>query len=168
MQIRRVPDHRRVAGFEPFLQACRLHGAGVFCLVKTSNPGSADIQDLTLADGRPLWQQVAELVREWGEELVGENGLSAVGAVVGATHPGAVREARRRIDPSKPLNIPGLGPMHGLKTSVFLEVEGAAHYLPSYAGNLDIMTSAALACGDMMARRRMAAGVARGKQETVQ
>src|ERR1700736_1252669 len=73
---------------EPVLQACRLHGAGVFCLVKTSTPGSADIQDLTLADGRPLWQQVAELVREWGEELVGENGLSAVGAVVGATHPG--------------------------------------------------------------------------------
>jgi acetaldehyde dehydrogenase len=66
-----------------------------------------------------------------------------------------------------PLNIPGLGPMHGLKTSVFLEVEGAAHYLPSFAGNLDIMTSAALACGDMMARRRMAAGVARGKPETV-
>jgi acetaldehyde dehydrogenase len=74
------------------------------------------------------------------------------------------------IDASKPLNVPGLGPMHGLKTSVFLEV-GAAHYLPSYAGNLDIMTSAALACGDMMARRRMAAGVARGdrkNQETVQ
>jgi acetaldehyde dehydrogenase len=67
----------------------------------------------------------------------------------------------------QPLNIPGLGPMHGLKTSVFLEVEGAAHYLPSFAGNLDIMTSAALACGDMMARRRVAAGVARGKREMV-
>jgi acetaldehyde dehydrogenase len=47
------------------------------------------------------------------------------------------------------------------------EMEGAAHYLPSYAGNLDIMTSAALACGDMMARRRLAAGIARGHQETV-
>jgi orotidine-5'-phosphate decarboxylase len=93
---------------EPFLQACRLHGAGVFCLVKTSNPGSADIQDLTLADGRPLWQQVAELVREWGEELVGENGLSAVGAVVGATHPGAVREARRLL-PHAVLLLPGVG-----------------------------------------------------------
>jgi acetaldehyde dehydrogenase len=67
----------------------------------------------------------------------------------------------------KPLNVPGLGAKHGLKTSVFLEVEGAAHYLPSYAGNLDIMTSAALACGDMMARRRMAAGIARGYKETV-
>jgi acetaldehyde dehydrogenase len=51
---------------------------------------------------------------------------------------------------------------------VFLEVEGAAHYLPSYAGNLDIMTSAALACGDMMAERRIAAGIARGYKETTQ
>lgn len=61
----------------------------------------------------------------------------------------------------QPLNVPALGLRHGLKTSVFLEVEGAAHYLPSYAGNLDIMTSAALACGDLMARRRIAAGIAR-------
>jgi acetaldehyde dehydrogenase len=71
------------------------------------------------------------------------------------------------ISPDEPLNVPGLGPKHGLKTSVFLEVEGAAHYLPSYAGNLDIMTSAALACGDMMARRRVAAGIARGYKETM-
>lgn len=71
------------------------------------------------------------------------------------------------IAPEKPLNIPGVGPKHGLKTSVFLEVEGAAHYLPSYAGNLDIMTSAALACADMMARRRAEAGIARGQKEAV-
>jgi acetaldehyde dehydrogenase len=69
------------------------------------------------------------------------------------------------VSPEQPLNVPGLGPKHGLKTSVFLEVEGAAHYLPAYAGNLDIMTSAALACGDMMARRRIAAGIARGHKE---
>ncbi|WP_414676260.1 acetaldehyde dehydrogenase (acetylating) [Limnobacter sp.] len=50
-----------------------------------------------------------------------------------------------------PLNIPGHGHFSGLKTSVFLEVEGAAHYLPAYAGNLDIMTSAALATADRMA-----------------
>src|SRR5207245_2031500 len=70
---------------EPFLQACRLHGAGIFCLVKTSNAGGAEVQDLALSDGRPLWQEVARLVAEWGEDYLGENGLSAVGAVVGAT-----------------------------------------------------------------------------------
>ncbi|WP_297834827.1 acetaldehyde dehydrogenase (acetylating) [Pseudomonas sp.] len=51
-----------------------------------------------------------------------------------------------------PLKIPGLGTFSGLKTSVFLEVEGAAHYLPAYAGNLDIMTSAALATAERIAQ----------------
>ena len=52
---------------------------------------------------------------------------------------------------TQPVNVPGIGPTTGLKTSVFLEVEGAAHYLPAYAGNLDIMTSAALACAERFA-----------------
>jgi acetaldehyde dehydrogenase len=56
-----------------------------------------------------------------------------------------------------PLNIPGIGRLGGLKTSVFLEVEGAAHYLPAYAGNLDIMTSAALATAERMAEEMLAA-----------
>jgi len=50
-----------------------------------------------------------------------------------------------------PANIPGVGMMTGLKTTVFLEVEGAAHYLPAYAGNLDIMTSAALGTAEKIA-----------------
>jgi len=54
-----------------------------------------------------------------------------------------------------PLNIPGLGKFSGLKTSVFLEVEGAAHYLPAYAGNLDIMTSAGMATAERMAERML-------------
>ena len=93
---------------EPFLQSCRLHGAGIFCLVKTSNPGGAEVQDLTLSDGRPVWHRVAELVREWGEDLVGERGLSAVGAVVGATHPRSVGEARKLL-PQSVLLLPGVG-----------------------------------------------------------
>ena len=56
------------------------------------------------------------------------------------------------IPESAPLNIPGHGRFSGLKTSIFLEVEGAAHSLPAYAGNLDIMTSAALATAERMAQ----------------
>ena len=93
---------------EPFLAACRRSGAGLFCLVKTSNAGSADIQDLALSDGRRVWQQVAELVNEWGAGLVGERGLSSVGAVVGATYPRAVAEARRLM-PQAVLLLPGIG-----------------------------------------------------------
>jgi orotidine-5'-phosphate decarboxylase len=93
---------------EPFLAACRREGAGIFCLVKTSNEGVADIQELALSDGKPLWQHVAALVAEWGEELVGERGLSSVGAVVGATHPQAVGEARRLL-PRAVLLLPGIG-----------------------------------------------------------
>lgn len=55
------------------------------------------------------------------------------------------------IPADQPLNVPGLGKLSGLKTSIFLEVEGAAHYLPAYAGNLDIMTSAALMTAERMA-----------------
>lgn len=59
------------------------------------------------------------------------------------------------IGDNHPVNIPGIGPCSGLKTSVFLEVEGAAHYLPAYAGNLDIMTSAALATAERWVARTM-------------
>jgi len=95
-------------GVEPFLQAVRLHGAGLLILVRTSNPGAADLQDLTLSDGRPLWQHVARLVAEWGEPFVGERGLSSVGAVLGATLPRAVGEARR-IMPQAVFLLPGVG-----------------------------------------------------------
>jgi orotidine-5'-phosphate decarboxylase len=93
---------------EPFLAACRRSGSGIFCLVKTSNSGSADVQELALSDGRRVWHQVAELVAQWGEDLVGERGLSSVGAVMGATYPRAVGEARR-IMPQAILLLPGIG-----------------------------------------------------------
>jgi acetaldehyde dehydrogenase len=57
------------------------------------------------------------------------------------------------IGDNAPVRIPGIGPMSGLKTTIFLEVEGAAHYLPAYAGNLDIMTSAALVSADHWAAK---------------
>jgi orotidine-5'-phosphate decarboxylase len=66
------------------------------------------VQDLKLSDGRLLWQQVAELAREWGAELVGERGLSSVGLVVGATYPRAIGEVRR-LCPQQTLLLPGIG-----------------------------------------------------------
>jgi acetaldehyde dehydrogenase len=60
-----------------------------------------------------------------------------------------------RFGSNNPVHIPGIGTLEGIKTSVFLEVEGAAHYLPAYAGNLDIMTSAALSTGEKIARRKV-------------
>jgi orotidine-5'-phosphate decarboxylase len=92
---------------EPYLAAARRQGAGIFCIVKTSNAGG-DIQDVALSDGRPLWQHVASLVADWGADLIGEHGLSAVGAVVGATHPRAVAEARKLM-PQAVLLLPGVG-----------------------------------------------------------
>jgi orotidine-5'-phosphate decarboxylase len=93
---------------EPLLAACRRHGAGVFFLVRTSNAGATDVLDLALSDGRPLWQYVAGLVSEWGAPLVGAQGMSSIGAVVGATHPRAVSEARRLL-PHSPMLLPGIG-----------------------------------------------------------
>jgi orotidine-5'-phosphate decarboxylase len=93
---------------EPFVAACRRSGTGLFCLVKTTNAGSADLQDVAMADGRPLWQHTAQLVNEWGAGLVGERGLSSIGAVVGATYPRAVAEARKLM-PQAVLLLPGIG-----------------------------------------------------------
>jgi orotidine-5'-phosphate decarboxylase len=97
---------------EPFLAACRAGGTGIFCLVKTSNPGSVDVQDVLLDDGRRLWEHVAGLVDAWGEELVGDSGLSSVGAVVGATFPREVARARELL-PRTVLLLPGIGAQGG-------------------------------------------------------
>jgi len=61
-----------------------------------------------------------------------------------------------RFGSNNPVAIPGVGTFEGIKTSVFLEVEGAAHYLPAYAGNLDIMTSAALRTAEKIAQKKLA------------
>ncbi len=96
---------------EPFLGAVRRGGVGIFVVVRTSN-ASGDLQDAVLKDGRPMWHYVAGLVDEWGEGTVGEIGLNSVGAVVGATHPRAVAEARKLM-PRSILLLPGIGAQGG-------------------------------------------------------
>ena len=97
---------------DPYLAACRRQGAGLFCVLNTSNEGGADVQELALSDGHPLWHHLARMVHELGEELVGSRGLSSVGAVVGATHPRAVGEARRLM-PQAVMLLPGVGAQGG-------------------------------------------------------
>jgi len=81
-----------------------------------------------------------------------EDSIEEMAKAVNAYVPGYRLKQKVQFDEVQNLNIPGLGKLSGLKTSIFLEVEGAAHYLPAYAGNLDIMTSAALATAERMAQ----------------
>jgi len=96
---------------EPFLAACDA-GAAIFVLVRTSNAGSADLQELELAAGGQLWERVADLVRAAGAGRTGPDGLASVGAVIGLTRPAALRRARELM-PAAPLLIPGLGAQGG-------------------------------------------------------
>lgn len=96
----------------PFVERARQAGRGVFCLVRTSNPGAADLEDLPLADGRPWHEAVASLVARAGDAGVGDSGLSDVGAVVGATAPQHL-ERLRTLMPSQPFLIPGVGAQGG-------------------------------------------------------
>lgn len=88
---------------QPFLDYA---DRGCFVLCKTSNPGSADLQDLRLADGRPLYLEVARRARdEW-------NANGNIGLVVGATHPAVTAEVRAMC-PELPLLVPGVGAQGG-------------------------------------------------------
>lgn len=95
-------------GLEPFFSRTRREGKGAFVLVKTSNPSSREIQDLPLAAGGLLYEQVADLVSAWGRDCVGGSGYQAVGAVVGGTHPEQGSALRRRM-PRVPFLVPGYG-----------------------------------------------------------
>jgi len=94
-------------GVLPFVQACRRHDRGVFVLVKTSNPSSGQLQDLRV-EGRAVYELVGGLVADWGKELVGAEGYSAVGAVVGATYPEQGADLRARL-PRTFFLLPGYG-----------------------------------------------------------
>jgi len=98
-------------GVKPFVKVCAEEKKGIFVLVKTSNPSSGEFQD-RLIDGRALYEHVAEKVVEWGAETVGENGYSAVGAVVGATYP-EQGKLLRKLMPKSYILVPGYGAQGG-------------------------------------------------------
>jgi len=105
-----------IDGIAPFLKRAP-NGKGVFVLVKTSNPSSGELQDLAVKStgaqgGMCLCDEVAALVEQWGADFVGESGYSAVGAVVGATFPGAAARLRGLM-PHAILLVPGYGAQGG-------------------------------------------------------
>jgi orotidine-5'-phosphate decarboxylase len=96
----------------PFIEAARERGAGLFALVRTSNPGAADIQDRKLAGGGTVSEALARMIHELGEPGVGGSGLSDVGAVTGATAPERL-EALRALMPRAVWLLPGIGAQGG-------------------------------------------------------
>lgn len=95
----------------PFVDTCLTHGAGIFILVKTSNPGGGLFQDLVAA-GRPLYRHVAERVESLACQTLGQCGYGAVGAVVGATYPEQLAQLRGEM-PHAWFLVPGYGAQGG-------------------------------------------------------
>ena len=96
---------------EPLIEAALERGAGIFSLVRTSNPGAADFQDLS-AEGRPLHEHLAAFVAERAPRLAGSGGLSGMGAVIGATAPEHLARLRELM-PDSIFLVPGVGAQGG-------------------------------------------------------
>lgn len=96
---------------EPFVKVATERGAGIYVLVRTSNPGATIFQDRE-TDGQKLFQQVAAVVEGFNSESLGETGYGIVGAVVGATYPAELSELRQAM-PQTPFLVPGYGAQGG-------------------------------------------------------
>ena len=130
-------------GIRPLLEDCKQYNKGIFILVKTSNPSSGELQDLQIAPKQnpvgaglapahvgtgvnpapteTVFEKVAHLVSDWGQDLVGDSNYSSVGIVVGATYPEQIKNLRK-ILPQSIFLIPGYGAQGG----------GAADVLPAF------------------------------------
>jgi orotidine-5'-phosphate decarboxylase len=97
---------------EPFVRQSVRTGAGIYVLVRTSNPGAATFQNLTGASGLPVYREVAAVVEQLAMETCAGYAYGAVGAVVGATYPQELNELRAVL-PHAPLLIPGYGSQGG-------------------------------------------------------
>jgi orotidine-5'-phosphate decarboxylase len=112
---------------KPFIEAARDCDKGLFVLVRTSNPGSAGMQDVKLADGRTWSEMLAETLNPIAAEMVGTQGWSALGAVVGATQTETMASMRARL-PKSIFLLPGYGTQGAtaeMTRAAFTEGKGA-------------------------------------------
>lgn len=105
-----------VDGIAPFAKVASVRDRGLFVLVRTSNPSARDLQDL-VADGRPIYRHVAELVSGWAAPYRDDSGYSLMGAVVGATYPEQLAELRAAM-PGVIFLVPGYGAQGGTARDV--------------------------------------------------
>ena len=109
----------RSDGIKPFIKDCSEYGKGIFIILKTSNPSSSELQDIKTEDGQEIYKHMAKFINEWGKELIGENGYSAVSVVVGATQPKQLKELRELM-PNAFFLIPGYGAQGGKAEDIAL------------------------------------------------
>jgi orotidine-5'-phosphate decarboxylase len=110
---------------QPFIDVAQKRDAGVFVLVKTSNPGGKMLQDLVAA-GRPLYRHVADYVERQATATVGPCGYGVVGAVVGATYPAQLAELRAAM-PHTLFLVPGFGSQGGTARDVAAAFDANGH-----------------------------------------
>lgn len=101
------------------MEDCKKYGKGIFVLVKTSNKSSGELQDIVTESGEKIYEKVANLVNEWGKELIGKYGYSSISSVVGATYPKQLEELRKTM-PSSYFLIPGYGAQGGKAEDIAL------------------------------------------------
>jgi orotidine-5'-phosphate decarboxylase len=118
-----------VDAIEPFALAARESGAGVLVLVRTSNAGARDVEDLALQGGEVVWERLAQIVARLGVDGVGESRVSDIGAVIGATEPGHLARARALMAHA-PFLLPGVGAQGGRVEEL------APAFAPGRAGGL--------------------------------
>ena len=133
-------------GVNPFIKVCEQEKKGIFILVKTSNPSSGEFQDKEICDDngkkRALYEIVGEQVDKWGSNLVGTNGYSYVGAVVGATYPEQGR-ILRDIMPKSFILVPGYGAQGGKGSDLthFFDKDGLGAIVNSSRGIIAAYTN---------------------------
>jgi orotidine-5'-phosphate decarboxylase len=114
---------------EPFVQTATDYSKGLFVLVRTSNPGSGELQDVKLEDGRTWSEMLADKLNPIAQRpaLVGDRGFSSIGAVVGATQPQVMQSLRKRL-PKSFFLLPGYGAQGAtaeMTRAAFIDGQGA-------------------------------------------